>query len=199
MSGAVRNTEVERAPADASVPATPTLTHYDQVAADFTRGLEVLLSGVPHFVESHPSTKGFVRMQKTVSDDFIVSTIAAVEETPGMLALNQFDVTEARDTLQYSQAFHPIRDKLLAAARNFDFSIDRRRADVVQPALQAYVLIKGLARNPVGTLAAAHAANLRRDLGRAGRPKRKSAPKPAPAPTPVPPVLGAAPEEPLRS
>lgn len=199
MSRTVSKTEVEVAPGDAPVPATPTVTHYDQVAADFTRGLEELLSRVPHFVASHPSTKGFVRTQKTVSDDFIVSAIAAVEETPGMLALNQFDVTEARDTLQYSQAFRPIRDRLLAAARNFEFSIDRRRADVVQPALQAYVLVKGLARNPAGTLAAAHAGNLRRDLGRAGRAKRKTAPKPAPAPTPVPPLFAAAIGEPDTS
>jgi len=52
--------------------------------------------------------------------------------------------------------------------------------------LQAYVLVKGLARNPVGTVAASHAGNLRRDLGRSGKGKKKTAPKPAPAPT-VPP------------
>jgi hypothetical protein len=193
MSRIVSKTAVETVPGDLPAPVTPTITHYDQVAADFARDLDALLAGVPHFVAEHPATKGFVRAQKTVSDDFIVSAIAAVEETPGMLGLNQFDISKARDALQYSQAFRPLRDKLVAAAKNFGFSIDRRRADVVEPALQAYVLVKGLARNPDGTLAAAHAGNLKRDLRRSGKPKKKkTAPQPAPAPTPVPPVFAVA-------
>jgi hypothetical protein len=161
------------------------VTHYDQVSANFSKAFEALLAVLPHFVESHPSTKVFVRTQKTVSDEFLVSTIAAVEETPGMLGLNQFDVSEARDSLQYGLAFRPIRDKLFAAAKNVDFSINLRRANVVEPALQTYVVVKGLARNPAGTLAASHAGNMKRDLGRAGRNRKK---KPAPTPAPVPPV-----------
>ncbi|HEX3578232.1 MAG TPA: hypothetical protein VHY33_06680, partial [Thermoanaerobaculia bacterium] len=170
---------------DPPATPTPTVTHYDQVSANFSKAFEALLAVLPHFVESHPSTKGFVRTQKTVSDEFLVSTIAAVEETPGMLGLNQFDVSEARDSLQYGLAFRPIRDKLFAAAKNVDFSINLRRANVVEPALQTYVVVKGLARNPAGTLAASHAGNMKRDLGRAGRNRKK---KPAPTPAPVPPV-----------
>jgi len=192
MSRAISKTAVEAAPGDPPPQPTPTVTHYDQAAANFGKALEELLATVPHFVAAHPSTKGFVRVAKTVSDEFLVSTIAAVEETPGMLALEQFDVTEARDFLQYSQAYRPIRDKLIAAATNVDFSISARRATVVEPALQAYVIVKGLARNPESTLAASHAGNLRRDLGRAGQGRKKTAPKPAPAPTPVPPVFAAA-------
>jgi hypothetical protein len=191
MSSTVSKTAEEAAPGDPPAQATPTVTHYDQVAANFGKALEELLAIVPHFVAAHPSTKGFARMANTVSDEFLVSTIAAVEETPGMLALEQFDVSEARDFLQYSQAFRPMRDKLAAAATNVDFSINLRRANVVNPALQAYVLVKGLARNPDATLAASHAGNLRRDLRRAGQGKKKPAPKPAPAPTPVPPVFAA--------
>ena len=197
MSRAVSKTAVEAAPGDPPAQATPTVTHYDQVAANFGKALEELLAMVPHFVAAHPSTKGFVRTQKTVSDEFLVSAIAAVEETPGMLALDQFDVSEARDALQFGQAFRPMRDKLVAAATNVDFSINLRRATVVQPALQAYQLLKGLARNPAGTLAASHAGNLRRDLGRAGRGRKKLAPKPAPSSTPVPPVFAAPAEGPV--
>lgn len=192
MSRTVSKTAVEAVPGDPPATPTPTVTHYDQVAANFSKALEELLTLVPHFVEAHPATKGFVRTQKTVSDEFLVSAIVAVEETPGLQGLNQFDVTEARDSLQYSQAFRPIRDKLIAAATNVDYSLNLRRANVVQPALQTYLLVKGLARNPAGTLAASHAGNLRRDLGRSGKRKKKAAPNPAPAPTPVPPVFAAA-------
>jgi hypothetical protein len=184
----MNKTAVEAAPGDPPAQATPTITHYDQVAANFGKALDELLATVPHFVAAHPSTKGFARMAKTVSDEFLVSTIAAVEETPGMLTLDQFDVSEARDFLQYSQAFRPMRDKLVAAGTNVNFSINLRRANVVNPALQAYALVKGLARNPDSTLAASHAGNLRRDLGRTGQRRKKTAPKPAPAKGAVTPV-----------
>jgi hypothetical protein len=191
MSSSVSKTAVETAPGDPPAQVTPTITHYDQAAATFGKALEELLATMPHFVAAHPSTQGFVSVAKTVSDEFLVSTIAAVEETPGMRALEQFNVTDARDFLQFSQAYRPIKDKLAAAAKNVEFSIDLRRASVAEPALQAYVLVKGLARNPESTLAASHAGNLRRDLGRTGQGRKKPAPKPSPAPTPLPPVVAA--------
>jgi hypothetical protein len=175
---------VQTAPEDAPVPDTPTITRYQQLAANLSKAIDEMLTAMPNFVPLHPSTKGFVRAQKSVSDDFLISVIAAVEGNPDLQALNQFNVAEARDALQFKEAFRPMADKLHAAAKDVDFSIDLRRANVVAPALQMYDLTKGLARNPSGTLAAAHAGNLKRDLGRAGRRKKKQVPQP----TPVPPV-----------
>jgi len=184
MSRAVNKDATQAAEAPPA-PDTPTITHYEQVAANVSKAIDELLALIPNFVASHPSTKGFVRAQKSVSDDFLISAIAAVEESPELQALNQFDVTQARDALQFSQAFRPIKDKLNAGAANVGFSIDLRRANVISPALQAYDLIKGLARNPAGTTAASHAGNLKRDLGRSGKRRKKAGSAPAPT---VPPV-----------
>jgi hypothetical protein len=179
MPKAVRGVTAAAAPDDPATPQTPTVTHYQQVAANLNKAIDDMLALMPNFVESHPATKGVVRAQRSVSNDFIVSAIAAVEQNPEIDGLHDFDVAEARDTLQFSEAFRPMKDKLNAAAINVEFSIDHRRANVVEPALQVYALTKGLARNPARTSAAAHAANLKRDLGRKGR-KKKAAPAPTP-------------------
>jgi hypothetical protein len=176
-------------PPDPATPQTPTVTHYQEVAANLNKAIDDMLALMPAFVEAHPATKRVVRAQRSVSNDFIVSAIAAVEQNPEIDGLHDFNVAEARDTLQFSEAFRPMKDKLYAAATNVEFSIDRRRANVVEPGLQVYALTKGLARNPARTSAAAHAANLKRDLGRKGGRKKK--PAPAPVPTlPIPAVIG---------
>jgi hypothetical protein len=184
MSEVVTGVTAATAPDDPASPQTPTVTHYQQVAANLNKAIDDMLALMPNFVESHPATKGVVRSQRSVSNDFIVSAIAAVEQNPEIDGLHDFDVAEARDLLQFSEAFRPMKDKLDAAAINVGFSIDHRRANVVEPALQVYALTKGLARNPARTSAAAHAANLKRDLGRKGGRKKKVTPPPtAPIPT----------------
>jgi len=191
MSRTVSKTAVEAAQGDPPVPDTPTVTRYQQLAANLSKAIDEMLTAMPNFVPLHPSTKGFVRSQKSVSDDFLISVIAAVEGNPDLQALNKFNVAEARDALQFKDAFRPMADKLNAAAKDVEFSINLRRANVVGPALQMYDLTKGLARSPVGTLAAAHADNLRRDLGRTGRRRKKQAPQPVPIPpvsTPITPA-----------
>ena len=180
--------DVPQVPADPVPAQTPTITHYQQVAANLNKAIDDMLALMPAFVEAHPATKRAVRTQRSVSNDFIVSAIAAVEQNPEIEGLHDFNVAEARDTLQFSEAFRPMKDKLNAAAVNVEFSIGFRRANIVEPALQVYAVTKGLARNPARTSAAAHAANLKRDLGRSGRKKK---PAPAPVPTsPIPTVIG---------
>jgi hypothetical protein len=191
MSHAVSKSTAPASPRDTTTPTPPegpTVTHYQQAAADVNKALDAMLALMPNLVAVHPSTKGAVRTQKTVPDAFLVSVIAAVEEVPEMQLLKQLDVSEVRDSLQFNEAFRPLEDKLHAAGTNVGFSMDQKRAHAVTPSLQAYLLLKGLARNPAGTLAATHVSNLKRDLKRSGGKKKK---KPVPVPAPVSPVPAA--------
>jgi hypothetical protein len=180
MPEVVTTVTAQAAPDDPAPPQTPTVTHYEQVAAKLSSAIDEALALMPNFTQSHPLTKGFVRSQQSVSDAFIVSTIAAVEANPEPQRVNKFDVTAARDLLQLSDAFLPLVDKLNGAAKNVKFTIDRKRATVVTEALQNYEIAKGVARDAEATTAAEHVGNLKRDLGRSG--KRKKKPTPAPAP-----------------
>jgi hypothetical protein len=181
MSEVVTTVTAQAAPDDPASPQTPTVTHYEQVAAKLSSAIDEALALMPDFTPSHPLTKGFVLSQTSVSDAFILSTIAAVEANPELRSVNKFDVTAARDLLQLSDAFRSLVDKLNAAAKNVKFTIDLKRAAIVADALQTYDIAKGLARDAEATTAAEHVGNLKRDLGRSGRHKKKPTQAPAPA------------------
>ena len=180
MPKVVTTVTAQAAPDDPASPQTPTVTHYEQVAARLSSAIDDALALMPDFTQSHPLTKGFVQSQLSVSDTFILSTIAAVEANPELQSVKKFDVTAARDLLQLSDAFRPLVDKLNGAAKNVKFTIDRKRAEIVADALQTYDIAKGVARDADATTAAEHVGNLRRDLGRSGKRKKKPAPAPAP-------------------
>jgi hypothetical protein len=98
-----------------------------------------------------------------------------------------FDATEARDALQFIDAFRPMADRLHAAARNLTFSINSRKANAGNGALDVYAIAKRVALNPLSTTVASHVSNLKRDLGKRGRKKATATPgTPVPAPTPAP-------------
>ena len=56
--------------------ATPTLTHYEEIAQDLSKAIDAMLALIPSFVEPHPTTKPFVDSHQSVSNDFIATTIA---------------------------------------------------------------------------------------------------------------------------
>src|ERR1700686_5080347 len=79
MSEVVTTVTAQAAPDDPASPQTPTVTHYEQVAAKLSSAIDEALALMPDFTQSHPLTKGFVATQGSVSDAFILTTIAAVE------------------------------------------------------------------------------------------------------------------------
>jgi len=167
-------------PAEPATPPTPTPTHYEQVAQDLSKVIDEMLALIPTFVEPHPTTKVFVNSHQSVSNEFIASTIAAVEASPELQSLNRFDVKEARDILQFISAFRPMMDKLTATAKNLQFTINSRRANIGNDALRVYGVAKQVARDPQSNLLSDHVTFLKRDLGRSGKGGRKKA---SPAPT----------------
>ena len=153
----------ETAAADGTVP-TLTVTHYQQVAAEVSAAVASALSKIAPLEAPHPTTRDFVRANASVDDRFIASVIAAVESNPE-LQTPKFDVNEARDMLQFHDAFRPVLDQIEVLARNLKFTIDGRKAKTAEEALHVYALAKRYAKNPnSGVLA--HVEIMRRELGR---------------------------------
>jgi hypothetical protein len=187
MSNTKAAGDVPQAPQPDPVPVqTPTITHYQQIAENLAKAIDDMLALIPSFVESHPDTAVFVRSHQNVPLEFIATAIAAVEANPELEG-GTFDATEARDALQYIDAFRPMADKLSAAAKNFTFSINSRKANAGNGALEVYAIAQRVALNPLSTTVASHVSNLKRDLGKRGR--KKAAPTPAPAPVPAIPTM----------
>lgn len=174
---------------------TPTITHYQQIAAEFMAALDQIALIIPKLEAVHVSTANLVRSRLNVPNEFLATVTAAVEQTPELQAVKKLDVNEARDTLQFLEAFRPVRDKVDAFAKNLKHTMDSRKATLATQSLQVYDIAKGVARDPNSATVASLVANMKRDLGRRGRPKtplalRKTTPAPGigvPTPRLLPP------------
>jgi hypothetical protein len=173
---------------DPTPAPTPTVTFYQKLADDFSKALDEIAQIIPKLEITHPATANFVRSHLNVPTEFLATAIAAVEQTPELQGTGKLDVTAARDTLQFIEAFRPVQDKVTAFANSLKFTMASRKATLAADALQVYSIAKGIARDPGAAAVASLVANLKRDLGRRGRPKGSvaAAAKPAPAPAPSP-------------
>lgn len=164
-------------------PSTLTVTHYQQLAAQFMAALDEIATIIPKLEAAHISTANFVRSHLNVPIEFLGTATAAVEQTAELQGVKKLDVASARDTLQFIDAFRPVLDKVSAFAKNLQFTLNSRKASLASEALQIYDIAKGLARDPNSATVASLVANMKRDLGRRGRPKtplavRKAVPAP---------------------
>lgn len=150
---------------------TPTITHYQAVAAEFMTALDEIAQIIPKLEAIHVSTANLVRSRLNVPNEFLATVTAAVEQVPELQSINKLDVNAARDTLQFLEAFRPVRDKVDAFAKNLKYTMDSRKAKLATDSLLTYDVAKGLARDPNSATIASLVANMKRDLGRRGRPK----------------------------
>jgi hypothetical protein len=157
------------AKAAADLPPSPTTTHYQELATVLSTTLTAAMSQIPSFEESHPATAKFVRSHQGFPNDFIATVLAAVEADPQLQNVKKFDVVEARDTLQFLDAFRPVVDQAEALLAILRFTCASRKARVVADGLQLYEIAKGIARDPGSAAVASHAKNMKRDLKRSGR------------------------------
>jgi len=169
--------------ADPANPPTPTVTYYQQLADTFLKSLDEIAATIPKLEATHAATAPFVRSHVNVRTEFLATAIAAVEQVPELQGVNKLDVTAARDTLQFIEAFRPVLDKVTAFTSSLKFTLASRKANLVADALQIYSIAKGVARDPGSADAASHVANLKRDLGRRGRAKGSTVTPPPASPS----------------
>jgi hypothetical protein len=155
------------------LPPTPTITHYQDVARQFSASFITSMALIPAFEPKHESTAKFVQSHSGFPNDFIATVLSAVEADSQLQNVQKFDVVEARDTLQYLEAFRPVIDQVEAFLANLKFTCSARKARVVADGLQIYEIAKGLGRDPGSASVASHAKNMKRDLKRPGPPRKK--------------------------
>jgi hypothetical protein len=161
---------------------SPTITHYQQLADDFSKALDEIVAIIPKLEATHPATANFVRSHQNIPAEFLATAIATVEQAPELRSVNKLDTAAARDTLQFIEAFRPVLDKVTAFADSLKFTLASRKAVLTADALQIYDIAKGVARDPGAAHVASLVQNLSRDLGRRGRNKGSVAAAKPPAP-----------------
>jgi hypothetical protein len=152
-------------------PVGPTVTHYQQLASQFIAALDQIAAIIPRLEAAHPSTVDLVRSRQNIRIAFLATATSAVEQTPELQAVRQLDPTEARDTLQFLEAFKPVLDKVTAFAKTLSFTMQSRKASLATSSLRIYYFAKGIAKDPNSAQVASLVANMERDLGRRGRSK----------------------------
>jgi hypothetical protein len=114
-------------------PETATITEMDRIAEQVAAAVEAVSTLIPRLERPHPSTRGRIRAHRTVPREFVVSMIAAVEQLEELRVVRKFDVDDARETLQFIDAFRPIADQLAALTDALRFTLESRKARVVPP------------------------------------------------------------------
>jgi hypothetical protein len=156
---------------------TTTITRYQELAAQFMSGLDALTAAtIPGLEMEHATLLDTVRGHQTIPDVFLGSSIAAVEQTPEIQAMNTLDVAAGHDVLQFIEAFRPVLNKVAALGRNIKFTMSSRKAALAADALRVYDLAKSVARDPRKAPVFAHVKIMKRDLNRNGRRKKKLPP-----------------------
>lgn len=157
-----------------TLPETPTITEMDRLADQVRAAVEALAAIIPRLEHPHPSTRARIRAHRTVPREFLVSVIAAVEEIEDLRLVRRFDVDEARETLQFIDAFRPVADQLAAITAALRFTIESRKARVVAAALQTYDIARALSRDEEASPLTGHVGCLKRDLRRGQRARVES-------------------------
>jgi hypothetical protein len=160
---------------DPETAQSPTVTHYQLLADEVSKKLDEIILLIPALEAPHPATANFVRSFLSVPIPFLGTAIAAVDQMEELRAVKKLDIAGGRDTLQFNEAFLPIKDKTALLLDTLSFTLSSRKATLGADALQIYAILKGLARDPGATDAHAHLQNLKRDLGRSGRRKPAAA------------------------
>ena len=151
----------------------PALLPPEELAERAVQAIEVLAAWLA--LESpHPATARRVRSGRTVSREFVVAMIAAVEALPPLQRLNTFDSADARDVLQASDSMKVVSDRAAMFLASINYTIEARWARVARAAMDTYRLASAMVTATDNPELAAHVATLRRHLARRnGRKKKK--------------------------
>ena len=181
MSDIIIKTAVQE-PAAASNGDTPTITHFQQLAANLKTAISAVMAEIPKFEIANGDKVRFVRAHQSVPPEFIASVVSQLD--PHEAGFNVFDPADVQNVLQFVEAFRPLVNDAEALAKGLDYTVKAQYARVAAISLDAYAIAKRLERNGNGAMKL-KVQNMRRVLGRTLVRPRKPAAQPAP-PAPQP-------------
>ena len=160
----------EGTPPDAGAPKL-TLTQYQQLADALSANLDTFVASMPTFDQAPETVKPLLRSNRSVPTTLIGNAIAAVAESATLQSVKQLDVSQAREVMQFIEAFRPIETKLLGIANQLHVTIEAKRATVADGVRKIYSIAKSVTTNRPGDPLSQHVANMKRDFHK--RPAKK--------------------------
>ena len=153
-------------------PQTPTLTHYQELAAELMSVFDQLAVIIPKLEEAEATaTISVARSRQNVPDAFCATAINAVEQVPEVGGTKKLNTELSRNRLQFLEAFRPVDDKLAVFSKRMRHALRVTKSLLAADTLHVYRIFKSHASDNKSPLVQAHADAMRRDLGYTGATK----------------------------
>ena len=165
-----------RVPSEADAAQELAVRPPDQLAAGVAKVMDLMAERLG-LETPHPSTARRVRGARTIPRDFVLSMIAAAERRPDFPFLGEFDSAEAREVLQFADAYRLVAEHTTMFLASLNYTIEARWAKVAAQAMHKFTMASIVAENTENAELAAEIKNLQKQLGRKGRRKKKAAKK----------------------
>jgi hypothetical protein len=156
-------------------PETETreLNANERAAAEVAILLEAIAERIPRLTAPNAARKKRAIAARTVRREYVLSMIDTIERRQNYQLLRSFDLAEARDTLEFNDAFRPIAARMFVLLSSLKFTMADRMAEVIRQALQAYTMAKPIAEAAKDDVFAAELELVAQDLNRKNKPKTK--------------------------
>jgi hypothetical protein len=182
-----------------ATPPAGTTSPYAAAAATIQQALDTIAAAIPATPLRQQDSVKFIRQRQSVKPALMDKAANAAEASQLLQSL--IDVTETRDTLDFSDTFLPLFEQMDRIAQNLKLAIDARHAKSGTAALNVYSAAKRISQQGYGGAElAVHVANMKPLVKRGtGKKKVTKATTPAAPSAPSTPSAPSAHSEPSES
>jgi hypothetical protein len=160
-----------RAVAEEAPAPDPVFTPYEEIVAEIITSIDEGVGRLPGYNKDLSELPASLR--RLVTATFLDLTVNALDSSGELQGVNQLDITECRDTLQFSQAVSTLIAHFRGVTRRLELLSRSRDARAGRGALRIYHIAKRLSADPNNTHLVVHVQNLKAELQRS-RLKRRT-------------------------
>jgi hypothetical protein len=151
--------------------AGPVFTAYEKIVAEIITSVDKGVAQLPGYQDDLSDLPKNLR--RLVTMEFVDLTVNAIDASSELQGVNQLDVEECRDTLQYSHAVKLLIAHFRGVTRRLELLSRSRDARAGRRALRIYHIAKRSALEPNNTDLVIHVRHLKTELQRS-RLKRRA-------------------------
>ena len=142
----------------------PVFTVYEEIVAGIIASVDEGVARLPGYNDDLSNLPRSLR--RLVTTMFLDLTVNALDASSELQGVNQLDITECRDTLQYSQAVETLILHFRSVTRRLELLSRARVARAGQGALRIYHIAKRIGADPDNIHIAVHVEHLKAELQR---------------------------------
>ena len=153
--------------------AGPVFTAYEKIVAEIITSVDEGVAQLPGYNDDLSDLPKSLR--RLVTMKFLDLTVNALDASSELQGVNQLDIMECRDTLQYSQAVKVLIDHFRSVTRRLELLSRSRDARAGRRALRIYHIAKRIASEPNNTHLVMHVEHLKAEMQRSRLKRRAKA------------------------